>query len=118
MSWAAQLVPACEDLAARLTAAGVPATLDRSALRVPGAWVMPSTAAPLTLSGSGTCRVNVLLVVPEGGDLEALKDLQRLLVKALTVIDPDEDVDTSLVFPLNNNSLPAFRLVVDLTLEE
>lgn len=120
MSWAEHLVPACQDLADRLTAAGVPATLSRSQLRVPGAWVMPASGRQLTLSGAGTLRANVLLVAPSAGnkDREALEDLQGLLVRALTVLVPDEDVDTSVVFPHNNNALPAFRLVVDLDLEE
>jgi hypothetical protein len=120
VSWAARIVPACQDLADQLTAAGVPATLSRSTLRIPGAWVMPATATRLTLAGAGTVRVNVLLVAPSAGnkDQEALEDCQGLLVKALTVFDPDEAVDTSVVFPHNNNALPAFRLVVDLDLEE
>lgn len=117
MSWAAHLIPACQYLADRLTAAGVPSTLDRRTLQVPGAWVRPDTAGRATLRG-GTARVSVLLVCQQSNDGEALEDLVALLEDALTVIDPDEDVDTSVVLPHNGNNLPAFRLVVDLELEE
>jgi hypothetical protein len=120
VSWADRIVPACQHLADLLTQAGVPATLSRSTLRVPGAWVLPATATTETLSGAGTVRATVLLVAPSAGnkDQEALEDLAGLLARALTVITPDEDVDTSVVFPHNNNALPAFRLSVDLDLEE
>jgi hypothetical protein len=117
MSWATRLIPACQGVADALTAAGVPATLNRTSLQVPGAWVRPDTVARFTLRG-GTARLSVLLVVPQAGDLEALEDLMGVLEKALTVIEPDDDVDTSVVLPHNGNALPAFRLVVDVNLEE
>jgi hypothetical protein len=117
MSYAAALVPALRALAAELTAAGVPAALSRGSLKVPGAWVRPDTTdGPVNLAGGGQARVSVLLVAPEGGDEEALTDLTDLLDLALTVLDPVEPVDTSVVLPLNNNRLPAFRLAVDLDL--
>lgn len=118
MSWADRIVPACQELADLLTAAGVPATLDRADLRVPGAWVTPGLARPRTLAGAGQVDVSVLLVSKAAGDQVSLSVLADLLSKALTVIDPDEDVDTSVVLPHNNNALPAFRLVVALDLEE
>lgn len=112
---------ACQSLADRLTDAGVPATLNRTSLQVPGAWVRPDKALGVaTLAGWSLtgARASVLLVVSQAGDLESLSDLEGLLVKALTVIDPEEDPDTSVVLPHNGNALPAFRLVVDLDLEE
>lgn len=118
MTYAARLVPALQELADVLTAAGVPATLDRTRLPVPGAWVTPGTAKVRTLSGAGRVRASVLLVAPASGDLEALETLAGLLDLALTVVTPDADVDTSVVLPHNNNALPAFRLAVDLNLEE
>lgn len=114
--WAARLVPACQELAGLLTAAGVPATLDRSKLKLPGAWITPASARTHTLAGQGRARVSVLLVVAQSGDLESLTALSGLLAKALTVVKPDEDVDTSVVLPIGNNPLPAFRLAVDLKL--
>jgi hypothetical protein len=115
MSYAGRLVPACRELAVLLTEAGVPATLDRKGLQVPGAWVRPDSAGPYTL-GAARARASVILVAPQAGDSEALEDLCGLLDAALTVIDPEEDVDTSVVLPHNGNALPAFRLVVDLDL--
>lgn len=118
MSWADRIVPACKELQQVLTAAGVPATLSRSSLRVPGAWISPATANGKTLDGTGRANVDVLLVVPAQADEEALGDLQDLLSKAISVVRPapGTDVDTSVIFPHNNNALPAFRLVVALSL--
>lgn len=122
MTWVtavSRLVPELEALCVRLRDAGVKATTDRARLEVPGAWVRPDTVSgPLTLAGGYRARVSVLLVVPASGDAQSLTALAGLLDQALTVIDPDEDVDTSVVLPHNNNALPAFRLVVDLDLEE
>jgi hypothetical protein len=114
VTYAARLVQALEELAQRLTDAGVRATVDRARLSVPGAWIMPMTAREERLDRGGMVRVSVLLVAPQSSDLEALKTLCGLLDLALEVIDPDEDVDTSVVLPVNDNPLPAFRLVVDL----
>ena len=117
MSWALSLVPACEQLAAELTAAGVRATTDRARLSVPGAWVFPGTAAGRSLAGDGRARASVLLVAPASGDLEALRTLCGLLDLALSVVRPAEDVDTSVLFPRpNSDPLPAFRVAVDLQL--
>lgn len=116
MSWASRIVPACKDLRDRLAAAGVPASLDRSSLQIPGAWVTPANGATLTLGGVGRLRVEVLLVVQQSGDLESLTALSGLLDKVLTVVTPDGVVDTSVLFPHNNNLHPAFRVPVDLKL--
>lgn len=117
MTWARRIVPACEELAAALTAAGVPATLERGKVELGGAWVRPDTAARATLRG-GTCRASVFLVVSQQADAEGLRDLVEVLEKALDVIEPDEDVDTTVLLSVRGNNLPAFRLQVDLDLEE
>lgn len=117
MSWAANIVPACQELADALTAAGLPATLSRSSLRVPGAWVTPETAEGRTLAGAGRAHVSVLLVTQPAGDAEVLRDLQGQLLTLLEVILPAGPVDTSVVMPHNNNALPAFRVPVALKLE-
>lgn len=120
MTYAARLVPALKSLCAQLTAAGVPASLDRATMKVPGAWVRPDTTSGddnlRDSSSTGTARVSVLLVAPTAGDAEALADLARLLDKTLAVIDPDDDVDTSVVLPIRSTNHPAFRVVVDLPL--
>jgi hypothetical protein len=109
----------CQDLVNDLKAAGVRASLSRGSLEVPGAWVRPDAmTGRATLAGwaPDKVRVSVILVAPQAGDLEALTDLEALLAATLTVIDPDEDVDTTVVLPHRNNPLPAFRVVVDLDL--
>lgn len=118
MSWARNIVPACQELADLLTAAGVPATLDRAKLNLPGAWVTPGKGRQLTLAGAGRLSASVLLVTNAESDLEQLEALADLLDQALTVVTPDEDVDTSVVLPIRGNPLPAFRLVVNLKLEK
>jgi hypothetical protein len=118
VTWAADLIPALERLQAVLATAGVKASLDRATVQVPGAWITPSTARTHTLAGHGRVRASVLLVAPASGDLNALKILTGLLNKALTVITPDEDVDTSVLLSIRNESLPAFRLAVDLNLNK
>lgn len=116
-SWASRIVPVLEELVADLESAGVHASTDRTRVRAPGAWVTASTAGPSTLDGSGTMRAHVLLVAPDTGDAAALATLAGLLDKALAVLDPDEDVDTSVVLPLPTGSThPAFRVTVDLDL--
>lgn len=117
MTYATRLVPALKALCSELAAAGVPASMDRATMRVPGAWVRPDTAHAFTLAGpdgSARARVSVLLVAPTAGDAEALADLCRLLDRALTVLNPDDDVDTSVILPVRSNNHPAFRVVVDL----
>lgn len=116
MSYATKLLDECKALAEALTTAGLPTTLSRTKLRVPGAWLRPDSCGPRTLSGAGEARVSLLLVTQPAGDEEALKDLAGQLELALSVVDPVEDVDTSVVLPHNNNMLPAFRLQLDLDL--
>ena len=118
MSYADRIVPALEDLAELLTGAGVPATLERNSLQLPGAWVTPAVVGGFTLSGAAQLTAAVLLAVPAGGDLGPLKALTALLAKAETVLTPDEDVDTSVVLSVRNNPVPAFRLAVVIDLEE
>lgn len=108
------LVAALQDLADQLTAAGVRTGLDRQKMAVPGGWLRPDAiTGPTNLAGDMRARCSLLLAVPKSGDAEALADLCRLLDKALTVIDPDDDTDTSVVLSVRDNALPAFRLVVD-----
>lgn len=118
MSYAARIVPALQDLRDQLTAAGVPASLDRARMQVPGAWVTPASVGGFTLSGAAELTAAVLLVAPAGGDEAPLTVLTGLLERAMTVLTPDEDVDTSVVLSVRSNSLPAFKLAVTIDLQE
>jgi hypothetical protein len=116
MSYALSLLPALYDLRDALSAGGVPCSLDRQKLPVPGAWITPETMHETGLDGSGVARVSVFLVAPAAGEAEALSDLQGLLAKALAVVDPDDDVDTSVALTVRANALPAFRIPLDVDL--
>jgi len=115
MSYASRILPALVELVDVLDAAGVKATLDRSRLPVPGAWVTPASAAQLTLGGGARLTVHVLLVAQDSGEGEALATLSGLLDLTLEAITPDGDVDTSVVLARPNLSpLPAFRVPVNI----
>lgn len=102
-----------------LAGAGISASLDPDTVDVGnggGAWVRIPTMEPLTLAGAWTVRFQVYLVAPAVGALEAWDVLSQLLDRALTVIEPDEPVNTatSVVLPHTpNQPLPAFLLTVD-----
>ena len=96
--------------------AGIPASLDPDSVQVPGAWIRVQRVTPTTLGGGATVRLQVHLLAPAVGTLEAWDLLSELLDKALTVIDPDEPVNTAanVVLPHTpTQPLPAFVLVVD-----
>jgi hypothetical protein len=120
MALGARLLAACYDLADDLTAAGVPASVDRSKVSTPGAWVTPASLDTLSLGGDGTARVDVVLVVAPGSDTATLTALADLLDRAMAgaQLVAAEPVDTSWVLQLPHSPtpLPAFRLPVDLDL--
>lgn len=120
MSYAARIVPALESLTDLLRGAGLTASIDRSKVNAGGVWVSPQLASTQTLDGTGRLRCNVFLIGPPGADdLTTLIALTGLLEKALAVLAPDEDVDTSYAVALPHTptaTFPAFRLVVDLDL--
>lgn len=119
MSYAASIVPALQALQEVLATAGVPSSLDRAKLPVPGAWITPATVSQVNLAGDGLLVAHVLLVAQESGEAEALGTLTGLLGRLLEVIDPDGDVDTSVVLTRPNASpLPAFRVPVSLECKE
>jgi hypothetical protein len=112
------LVAACQGLAADLTAAGVPASVERGKVQTPGAWVAPQQVDITTLAGGGTVTVDVVLVVGDHGDLPVLAALDGLLDKVLTLDLPfTAPVDTSYALALPDRSpLPAFRVPVEIDL--
>lgn len=118
MNIGGQIVPALEDLRDVVISAGIPAHLERDKTPVPGAFVGPVNLHTPTLSGAMTLRAAVILVSGEVGEPASLLALAGLLEKLMSVIDPDGDIDTSLVFPVRNSPLPAWRVYVDLELDE
>lgn len=112
-----RLLVACDELVAALTAAGVPASLNRAQVNTPGAWVVPQTVDITTLSGGGSVTVDVVLVAGDTGDRNALLALDGLLDKVLSLDLPfTAPVDTSYALVLTGPPLPAFRVPVALDL--
>jgi hypothetical protein len=114
-----RLLTACTGLAAELTAAGVPASVERAKVRTPGAWISPQTRDVTRLDGSGTAQVDVILVVGDHGEATALAALDDLLDKVLGISPPlavTEPVDTAYALTLTASPLPAFRVPVELDL--
>lgn len=98
-----------------LAGAGIPADLDGGSVDPPGAWVRVVTAEPATVTG-WTVRFHVWLIAPAVSVIEAWDLLAPLLDKALTVVDPDEPINTATAVSLPHTPtqpLPAFLLVVD-----
>jgi hypothetical protein len=111
----ARLLAACDELATRLAAAGVPATLDRDTVQLPGAWLVPATLDLTTLGGDGTARVDVVLVAGLHDNRAVLTALAGLLDQCLAaLVVPAEPVDTSWAVALREQTFPAWRLPVDL----
>lgn len=116
MSYAARILPALEEAAALLKGAGVPVSLERDRVDPPGGFLGPASTTTHTLSGDGLLRVHLLLVAPEQGDVSAVRALAGLLDRVLEVLEPDDDVDTALVFPIRGTPLPAWRVPFDIPL--
>lgn len=118
----AQLMDACRELVSDLQAAGVSASLERTATDTPGVWVSPQTVDVRTLSGDGTARVHLNLVVSDSGDVDAHEALCALLDDVLDTpvfgahLVPAEPVDTSWALVIRDTPLPAYRLAVDIDL--
>lgn len=99
-----------------LAGAGVPTDLDPGSVPVPGAWVQIRSLTPISIDEGYTVRFHVHLVVPDAGALEAWDGLAELLDAALTVVDPDEPINTATALTLPHTPsqpLPALLLVVD-----
>lgn len=116
-----RLVAACRQLAADLTAVGIPADVERTRVRAPGAWITPQSVDITTLAGGGTARVHVVLVAPDNGEFAALEQLAELLDQFLATGHcwaDGETVDTAwaAVIGPNSSPVPAFRIPVDLDL--
>lgn len=106
------------ELRAALAGAGIPATLepDQVATERGGAWITMRTITPLTMDEGYEVRFHIYLVAPEMGALQALEVLGDLLTKALTVIEPDEPINTAAALTLPHTPtvpLPAYLLVSD-----
>lgn len=104
-------------LRAVLAGAGIPTSLEPDQVQSEkgGAWVSMRTITAETMEGY-LVRFHVYLVAPAVGVLQAMDILGGLLTKALTVIEPDEPINTATSITLPHSPttpLPAYLLVVD-----
>ena len=111
-----RVMPALLALVDELNDAGVPASLNRSEVNTPGAWVSPQTIDVTTLDGGGTARVHIVLVVGDLGDTASHTALLGLVDKVLTLglFPADEGIDTGWSLMLRDQPLPAYRFPIDL----
>lgn len=109
--------PALDDVAARLDSVGITATVEAQDVPVPGAWLAVQSITPVTRCLADV-TVGVHLVALDSGTGPALDDLGELLGGALSVLVPDEAVDTTtpVVLPHDPTPLPAavFTTTVEL----
>lgn len=108
---ATEFPAALENLAARLTAAGVPAETDPTRLAVPGAWVTVDTLNAELLCGDFTMTAAVYLLAKDNGHDAAVATLATMLdtltevMPAMTTAVPD-----SVAIPGHSGPLPALRI--------
>lgn len=111
------LRPALDDLAARLDGVGITASLDPQEVPVPGVWLAVQSIATVTRCLSDV-TVGVHVVALDSGAPTAISELGDLLTAVLTVVRPDDTVDTTtpVVLPHDPTPLPAatFTTTVEL----
>lgn len=112
-------IPAGLDaVVAVLQGAGVSAAVDPRDLNTPCVWV---TARSLPTAGRFMCgdrlmKVDLYLIAPDTGTPEAYRHLNDLLVKALSVLEPDGEIDLAetVTLPSGGGPLPAFRMSIEI----
>lgn len=118
------LLEAGRDLVRELDRADVSASMNRAQVHPPGVWVAPQSVDVLTLGGGAVGRFHLVLVVSDQDDLASHMALAALLDQVLAVdvfggrLVPVEPVDTSWALVVRDTPLPAYRLAVDIDLEE
>lgn len=107
------------DLAADLTAAGIPTTLDPAKVAPPGAWLHAISVEPITLDlDTYTVTADLHLAVRDRGTTTALTDLFALLTRALGVVTPSAAVQTDAYLASPGGNLPAFTIPLKFTVTE
>lgn len=104
-----------EQLATKITAAGVTASTDPTKLQPPCAWVHADKVEIVTLDDGIEMNVFIDLVVPNYAPPAAMRALGDLLGKVLTVVDADGPIELDRAVELSQGGvLPAFRVPVTL----
>lgn len=79
---------ALDALAANLTAAGAPASVDEASVNVPGVWVELAEVQPNYLGGNGDLAVNLYLCAPDSTSGAVVDAWDALYAAVSGVIDP------------------------------
>lgn len=99
-----------------LRIAGVDATVDPRNLNPPCAWVSAQSlpTGQRTMCGDMPMKVGIYLIAGDSGVPEAYAALNDLLLKALTVLEQDGEIDlaTSVSVPTGGGPLPAFYFTI------
>lgn len=101
------LAPALE-LAATLTAAGVPATVDPRTLSTPGALVVPESAIPAG-SGAYDVELTITLLAPGPANGAALAELDRLDTLATAAVHTMEGRLVAYEHPATGDALAGWQ---------
>ena len=110
MGAVAGVAKALTDVVDELVVGGVRATLDPAELNLPSCWVTVDSITPELLSGDGTVRVRVNLLVPDAAHPDALQLLDELLGDVLTIVDPEDTITPESVGLPNGATVPSYRL--------
>lgn len=98
-----------------LASAGIRSHVDPKRVAIPGAWINPREIRGTTLDGAMNVVLDVHLVVPDQAAGSALTQLDALLGRALTVIEPDGAIETAEVLQTDKYALPCFTVPVIIT---
>ncbi|VZH85926.1 hypothetical protein [Corynebacterium rouxii] len=110
---AAHIPHALRSIADKLTAAGIPATVDPTAIRLPGAWVAIDRIDPEVMGTTIAIDVAVYLTCADRGTTRALDALSDMLDTVLSEIDqsPASVSIEALSLPQYGAEIPTFKLV-------
>lgn len=98
---------------AALKSAGLSANADPSKLNPPCAWVTPASVEQTYLDGGGELTCDVWLITADTGVFDSYVSLERMLEKALTVLDPDGEITLNTGIELSDGAvLPAFKFPI------
>lgn len=103
------------NMASRLTAAGVPASVDPTTIPVPGAWVTVDQLQADRLGGEWTASAAVYLLARDTGHTAAVATLGELLDKTVDALPATTTaVPDSLALPGLAGPVPAMRVTTQL----
>jgi hypothetical protein len=114
------ILGALEGVAQVLRDAGVRASVDPQNLNPPCAWVSTSKYAVEYLCGEGILTVDIYLITINNGVPQAIKSLQSMLTRALTVLEPEGDVSLaeSVSLASGGDGLPAYKITITVPVQD